>query len=69
LPFGYGGTAVPELVFLAKIFAVFFFFIMARLAIPRVRIDQILNVGWKVLMPLSVINLLLVVVMQTGGLI
>lgn len=62
-----GSTAVPELVFLLKVFAVFFIFAWARAALPRVRTDQILNIGWKVLMPLAVINLLIVVVIKMAG--
>lgn len=64
---GIGMTAVPELVFLLKVFAVFFIFIWARGTFPRVRIDQILNMGWKVLMPLAVINLGIVVLLKMGG--
>ena len=41
--------------------------IWVRVALPRVRIDQILNLGWKVLMPLSVINLVIAIVLTTGG--
>ncbi|NLL94452.1 MAG: NADH-quinone oxidoreductase subunit H [Thermoplasmatales archaeon] len=64
---GIGATAVPELVFLLKIFAVFFIFIWARASLPRVRIDQILNIGWKRLMPLSVVNLCIVLLLKMGG--
>jgi NADH-quinone oxidoreductase subunit H len=52
------------LVFLAKIFFFIFFFIWVRWTIPRFRFDQLMNLGWKVLLPLSVLNMLV-----TGGLI
>ena len=64
---GIGETAVPELIFLFKVAAVFAIFCIARGAYPRVRTDQILNIGWKVLMPLAVINLALVVLFKTVG--
>jgi NADH-quinone oxidoreductase subunit H len=51
---------IPELVFLLKVFLVFFVFAWVRAAHCRVRTDQILNIGWKVLLPLSVINLVIV---------
>ena len=62
-----GDTAVPELIFLGKVCLVFALFCIARGAFPRVRTDQILNIGWKVLMPMAVINLALVVVFKTVG--
>ena len=62
-----GATPVPELIFLGKVCLVFALFCIARGAFPRVRTDQILNIGWKVLMPMAVINLALVVVLKTVG--
>lgn len=62
-----GDTAVPELIFIGKVCLVFAIFVLARGAYPRVRTDQILNIGWKVLMPMAVINLALVVVLKTVG--
>ena len=57
----------PEIVFLLKVALVFFIFVLARAALPRVRTDQILNVGWKALMPLSVINLAVVILLKVTG--
>jgi NADH-quinone oxidoreductase subunit H len=58
---------IPELVFLLKVFLVFFVFAWVRAAHCRVRTDQILNVGWKILLPLSVINLVIAAVIVYGG--
>ena len=58
---------IPELVFLLKNFLVFFFMILTRCALARVRTDQILNIGWKVFMPLAVVNLMIVVLLKVGG--
>ncbi|MEI6488075.1 MAG: NADH-quinone oxidoreductase subunit NuoH [Bacteroidota bacterium] len=46
----------------AKIFFGIFFFMWVRWTIPRFRYDQLMNLGWKVLIPLSILNLVL-----TGG--
>ncbi len=58
---------LPELVQLLKGWFIFFIMIWVRVALPRVRIDQILNLGWKVFMPLSVINLAIAVLLKVGG--
>jgi len=59
---------VPEgLWFLAKMFLVFFIFIWARAALPRVRTDQILNICWKRLLPLAAINLFIAIAFKTLG--
>ena len=53
---------VPEslgwLVFLAKISALLFFYIWMRWTLPRYRYDQLMDFGWKRLLPLSIVNLL-----------
>jgi len=49
---------------LAKVFFFIFFFMWVRWTIPRFRYDQLMNLGWKVMIPLAIINMLL-----TGGLI
>ena len=58
---------IPEVVFLLKVFLIFFVFAWVRAAQARVRTDQILNVGWRVLLPLSVINLVIVIILVGGG--
>ena len=68
LPF-IGDGPIPEIVFLLKAYVVFFFMSLIRAATGRVRTDQILNLGWKVFMPLSVFNLVIVLLLMTGGVI
>lgn len=58
---------IPEIVFLLKTWGVFLIMIILRVALPRVRTDQILNIGWRVFMPLSVINLVIVLLLKVGG--
>ena len=62
-----GDGPVPEIVFLLKTWLVFSAMILLRAAMGRVRPDQIVNIGWKVFMPLSVINLAVVLLLKTGG--
>ncbi len=66
LPF-IGDGPVPEIVFLLKTWFVFGVMILLRAAMGRVRPDQIVNIGWKVFMPLSVINLAIVLLLKAGG--
>jgi len=60
---GPAGPVLPGIVwFLIKIWGVYFFTQWARAAIPRVRIDQLIEIGWKGLLVLSFANLLLTAV-------
>ncbi len=45
--------------FCIKLFVFVFFFIWQRGTFPRLRYDQIMKLGWKVLLPLTLINLLI----------
>ena len=38
-----------------KILAILFFFIWVRAALPRYRFDQLMRLGWKVFLPISLI--------------
>src|SRR5580765_5652802 len=44
--------------FLAKVGGFLFFYIWMRWTLPRYRYDQLMSFGWKVLLPLAVVNLL-----------
>jgi NADH-quinone oxidoreductase subunit H len=55
---GWLGPWLPPLVwFLLKTFAFISFFILLRASLPRPRYDQLMAYGWKVLLPLSLLNL------------
>ncbi|MCF8262657.1 MAG: NADH-quinone oxidoreductase subunit NuoH [Melioribacteraceae bacterium] len=43
--------------FLVKVLALLFFFIWVRWSLPRFRYDQLMDLGWKVMFPLSLINI------------
>jgi NADH-quinone oxidoreductase subunit H len=42
--------------FVVKVGAMLFFFIWIRWTIPRFRYDQLMNLGWKVMLPLALLN-------------
>ena len=67
---GWHGPFLPPIAwFLLKTFFFIFFFFLLRAALPRPRIDQLMAFGWKVLLPLALLNLLATgaVVLMRGG--
>lgn len=55
---GWLGPVLPPLVwFVLKTCVVILFFILLRAAIPRPRYDQLMSTGWKVMLPITLINL------------
>lgn len=52
------------IVFLAKTFFLIFVFMWIRWTLPRFRYDQLMHLGWRVLIPLALVNLLI----TAGGL-
>ncbi len=52
-------TLLGTVVFFGKIFFFIFFFMWVRWTIPRFRYDQLMNLGWKSLIPLSILNVIL----------
>ena len=47
------------LVLFIKIFFFIFFYMWVRWTVPRFRYDQLMNLGWKILMPLAILNIVL----------
>ncbi len=55
---GQNWLAVLEgLTLFVKVVGFIFFFMWVRWTIPRFRYDQLMNLGWKTLIPLSLINM------------
>ncbi|HEX5001479.1 MAG TPA: NADH-quinone oxidoreductase subunit NuoH [Bacteroidia bacterium] len=55
-------TILGTVIFFGKIFFFIFFFMWIRWTIPRFRYDQLMRLGWKILIPLSVLNIVLTAV-------
>ncbi len=56
---GWLGPVLPPLAwFLIKTFLFICFFILLRASLPRPRYDQLMSFGWKVMLPLSLLNLM-----------
>ena len=59
LPFGIDPpTWVDPFVVFAKAFLFVFFFFWIRATLPRLRYDQLMSLGWKILLPLATLNTL-----------
>jgi len=55
---GWGGPLLPPFVWFAlKTGAFIVFFILLRAALPRPRYDQLMSYGWKLMLPVSIVNL------------
>jgi NADH-quinone oxidoreductase subunit H len=62
---GWRGPFLPPLIwFILKVFAIVFVMIWMRGTLPRLRYDQLMSLGWKVLIPASLLN-----IMATGAVI
>jgi NADH-quinone oxidoreductase subunit H len=63
---GWNGPFLPEnltfLWFVAKLFVLLFGFIWIRWTYPRLRYDQLMNLGWKVLLPAAIVNIVITAV-------
>jgi NADH-quinone oxidoreductase subunit H len=59
---------LPPLVwFILKILCFVMFFILLRTSLPRPRFDQLLSFGWKYMLPLALLNLLVTAAFKLGG--
>jgi len=62
---GWHGPFLPPVVwFLLKMVIFLFFYIWIRATLPRFRYDQLMNFGWKVLIPLALLNIFITAVIM-----
>jgi NADH-quinone oxidoreductase subunit H len=67
LPFGIDPPGwVDPFIVLAKMMLVITFFIWVRATLPRLRYDQLMSFGWKILLPLATLNLLVTAILVVG---
>ena len=66
-----GGFSLPlpfqELWFMVKVYLVFMVYVWISWSFPRIRIDQILNIGWKVLIPIALLAIFLSISLRAFG--
>jgi NADH-quinone oxidoreductase subunit H len=53
------GPLLGMAVLMLKIFAFIFLFMWVRWTVPRFRYDQLMNLGWKILIPLAIANIVI----------
>jgi len=64
LPFGIDPPHwVDPIVVIVKMFLFIFFFIWVRATLPRLRYDQLMALGWKILLPLATLNALVTAIL------
>ena len=56
---------IPFFWFVIKLYAIMFFFMWIRSTLPRYRYDQLMTLGWKVMIPLALFNILLTGIAKT----
>lgn len=54
----------PTIILMIKVYFLIFLFIWVRATFPRYRFDQLMRISWKILIPLSFLNLLLVIMLK-----
>lgn len=55
---GIWGVVIGAAVLMAKVGAFLFLFVWVRWSFPRFRFDQLMSIGWKILLPLAIVNLI-----------
>ena len=67
LPAAVASYAMPIVWFLLKVGFFLFFMVWVRWTFPRLRYDQLMTLGWKVLLPLAIFNVFLSGIVRMSG--
>ena len=62
-PFAHGVDFLGPLWFFLKLLVLLFVFIWLRATLPRLRYDQLMSFGWKILLPLATVNALVTAIL------
>jgi NADH-quinone oxidoreductase subunit H len=61
---GLGGAILRIIILQVKVFLLIFFFMWIRWSWPRFRYDQLMTIGWKYMIPIGLLNLLVSAIAQ-----
>jgi NADH-quinone oxidoreductase subunit H len=61
------GFLLTALVFVAKVAFMLFVFVWIRWTIPRLKYDILMKIGWKLFLPLALVNLVIVALFIAKG--
>lgn len=61
---GFGGALLRIGILQVKVLMMVFFFMWVRWSFPRFRYDQLMSIGWKIMIPLGLVNLLVSAISQ-----
>src|SRR5262249_40068128 len=64
---GWAGAVVGLLVLVSKVAVCLGIYVWVRWSFPRFRYDQLMRLGWKVLLPLAIVNLVVVAALTIAG--
>lgn len=64
---GYLALALKFVVIIAKATFFLFFYVWVRWTLPRFRFDQLMGIAWKLLIPLSILNLVAIMMIREFG--
>ena len=65
-PYSGWGAAIGFSILITKVVILSFLQVIIRWTLPRFRYDQLMNLGWKILLPISMVNLLITAALKIG---
>lgn len=62
----FGISLIPVVVFAVKVVVIMMIFVWVRWTLPRFRYDQLMRLGWKVMLPLALLNIMITALVLVG---